>query len=188
MAREELQSLLGQPDMISSQKRNDKNPTLLKYGDVEFYFISSEDNRLCTIFLDHFDVPKGNQKLRLDPWILKGGLSRPEAESGLTDAGITFRVVALPDSTMEGIVTSAGIELGFCKNSDNEYEPPAGLYSICRSLLDEMVTHQPTKQISITIPEEEYIKIRREAVRRRRKISKLCSEWVIKKAATLPEE
>jgi hypothetical protein len=127
MTSNELKDILGEPDTVWT-KRKSRRPTGFEYGEIEFYFTDSNDNRLCTIYLDHFDIPKGNEALNLDAWWIRGGLSRPDVEKALTEAGITFSPTQVADPTMEGIITSSGVVLGFTKPE----EPFPGLYNICR--------------------------------------------------------
>ena len=114
MAGDEILSALGAPDTVFTRRRS-RQPTGFEYGDVEFYFIDAIDHRLCTINLNHFEVPKGNASLGLDPWWLRGGLPRPEAEARLALAGIPFAPTVMPDPTMDGIVTASGVTLGFIR-------------------------------------------------------------------------
>lgn len=138
MTSNQILEILGSPDTVFTRRKNPR-PTGFEYGDVEFYFVSSKDNRLCSIYLDHFNVPKGSQLLNLDAWILRGTLSQEEVEYGLTEAGISFQPIDLPDSSMNGVVTLGGVVLGFIRESE-EYSPPAGLYNISLSLYENMVT------------------------------------------------
>jgi hypothetical protein len=64
-------------------------------------------------------------------------MPRPEAEATLTRAGIPFLPAEAPDPSMDGIMTAAGVTLGFIRE-DEECSPPAGLYSICRDMRAEM--------------------------------------------------
>jgi hypothetical protein len=138
MTSDQILETLGSPDTVFTRRKNPR-PTGFEYGDIEFYFVSSKDNRLCSIYLDHFDVPKGSQFLNLDAWILRGTLSQAEVQSALTEAGILFEPTQVPDPTMNGIVTEGGVVLGFIRETE-EYSPPAGLYNISRELRAEMVT------------------------------------------------
>jgi hypothetical protein len=136
MSSHKIQELLGTPDFVFTGSRSTK-PTGFEYGDVEFYFISTKDNRLCAIYLDEFDVPKGNQILNIDAWQLRSGKSQAEIETALIQAGIKFQPTKMPDPTMNGIVTEGGVQLGFIFEAD-EFSAPKGLYNISRELRAEM--------------------------------------------------
>ena len=136
MTGDEILALLGPPDTVFTRRKS-RRPTGFEYGDVEFYLMDAKDDRLSTIYLDHFDVPKGSGFLSLDSWCLRGTMSRSDVESALTQAGITFQPTQMADPTMDGIVTAAGVELGFIRE-DEEFSPPAGLYSICRDMRVQM--------------------------------------------------
>jgi hypothetical protein len=133
---DEILAALGAPDGVFTRRRS-RRPTGFEYGDVELYLMSAKDNRLCAVYLDHFGVPQGNELLCLDPWWLRGGMPRPEAEAGLRRAGISFTPTEIPDPSMDGIVTASGVTLGFIRE-DEEYSPPAGLYNIYRDLHAQM--------------------------------------------------
>lgn len=186
MSREELRLILGEPDYCH-QRRKDKHPTLLQYGDFEFYFLSSQDNRLCTIYLHHFNDIKGNERLNVESWGLKGRMPLSEVEEKLSASGISFQHTPHPDPTMVCITTASGVEVGFCKEPSSVGLPLSGLYYLSRSLRQEMEIFKPVKQVSVTIPEAVYEKIRRASLKRRQKISKMCSEWIIEKAKDLAE-
>jgi hypothetical protein len=70
MTSDQILEILGSPDTVFTRRKNPR-PTGFEYGDVEFYFVSSKDNRLCSIYLDHLNIPKGSQLLNLDAWILR---------------------------------------------------------------------------------------------------------------------
>ena len=137
MTGEEIQAILGPPDFTFMRAKTGR-PTGFEYGDVEFYFLSDRDSRLCAIYLDEFDIPRGNSVLALDPWRLRAAMSQADAEAALRQAGISFRPVSMPDPKMDGIVTASGVELGFIREPSEPYSPPAGLYNISRSLRDHM--------------------------------------------------
>ncbi|HEY0657882.1 MAG TPA: hypothetical protein VGD05_05385 [Pyrinomonadaceae bacterium] len=138
MTSDQILEMLGSPDTIFTRRKNPR-PTCFEYGDVEFYFFSSKDNRLSSIYLDHFDIPKGSQLLNLDAWILRGTLSQSEVESVLTEAGISFQPKEMSDSSMDGIITEGGVVLGFIRESE-EYSPPSGLYNISLSVQENTET------------------------------------------------
>lgn len=185
MSREEIKSVLGEPDGVM-QREKDKHPTGFAYGDIEFYFVSSSDNRLCTIYFDHFDIPKGNVKLSIDSWCIKGETTRVEIEDALTKANISFLPAKCFDQTMTGLETEAGVKLAFCE-AENASSDWKGLYYVSLDAREAMEIYEPTKQISITIPLDIYEKIRREAAKSRRKITKICSDWIVEQSKNLPD-
>ncbi len=187
MTREALIQILGEPDCIS-QRRKDKHPTRLEYGDFEFYFVSSQDNRLCAIYLDNFDDIKGNERLKVDTWFLKGQLSLAATEEQFRRADLRFRQAPHYDPTVDCLKTDSGVELGFCKAPSPWSEPPGGLYYISYDLRNAMTTSEAVKQVSVTIPEAVYEKIRAESLKHRKKIAKMCSEWIVEKASKIAAE
>ncbi len=179
MTREEVQKLIGLPDGVF-QRQKDRFPTAFEYGDVELYFLSSADNRLCTIYLDNFIIPRVNQQLELDAWFLESEQSLEVIESVLTERKIEFQSIDRPDLLQKQIVTQSEVVLSFAC-SDEIFK----LLSISLSHREKMEVYEPSKQISITIPLREYEKIRNEAEKRRQKMSKICSHWIIERAKEL---
>jgi hypothetical protein len=136
MTSGQILNLLGEPDFVFTHSKS-KRPTGFEYGDIEFYFISHKDSRLCAIYLDEFDIPKGSQHLNIDAWKLRSEMPQSEVEEILIQANIKFQPTEMPDSTMNGIITEGGVELGFIFYAD-EFSAPEGLYNISRSLRHEM--------------------------------------------------
>ena len=79
------------------------------------------------IYLDHFRVPYGGQRIALDPWIIKGGLSRQEAEVELARKGLSFKEVdaSWSEGTHEMIELESGVRLTFVEEEDW-----SGLYAV----------------------------------------------------------
>ena len=136
MTGDEILSFFGPPDSVFTRRKSHR-PTGFEYGDVEFYFMNAKDNRLYAIYLDHFDVPTGSGLLSLDAWRLRGAMSQADVEAALTEANISFQPTEMPDPSMDGVVTAAGVSLGFIRE-DEEFSPPAGLYNIYRDVRAQM--------------------------------------------------
>ena len=136
MTSHQILEMLGTPDFVFTRGKTTR-PTGFVYGDIEFYFVSAKDNRLCAIYLDEFDVPKGSQLLDINAWQLRSGKLQAEIETALTQAGIKFHSIEMPDPTMNGIETESGVTLGFIFEAD-EFSAPKGLYNISRELRNEM--------------------------------------------------
>ena len=58
MSRDEIKTLLGQPDDTSTPSRKYRTPSILKYGDVEFHFGLGPEGRLQLIYLERDGVPQ----------------------------------------------------------------------------------------------------------------------------------
>jgi hypothetical protein len=180
MSEEELEVLLGKPDFEFTARKK-KRPLGLEYDYLEFHLTDrteSHTNQLCTNFLDNFDAPKRTSTVEVDTWFLKNGMSQAEAEAFLHAADVSFEPISRLQP-MRGIITPAGVELAFHEDE--------GLSFIMKSIREEIEIETSTKQASITLPLEIYEKIRRESLRRRVSIAKLCSEWVIDKASQMSE-
>lgn len=184
MHQDQVINILGQPDDTSIPPRRKRRPDILKYGTMELHFDDQADYKLFLIFADHLEHFSGGNRLELDPWVLRGHLSRPEVEDALRQAEISFSEFTPLSTDLEGIRTEAGVELTFVLDPA-ENELGGGFFSI--SLLTNLPsTIGPRRTVSFEIPLSDYEKIRKEAIRRRIKISKLCSEWLQKEASHLP--
>src|SRR5581483_3712690 len=82
MLRAQLLNVLGEPEHIGGTSRKHHQPTILKYGDLEFLFPPGEDC-LQTIHMDGFTRPRGSTAVVLDPWIIVGGASLDGTEQAL---------------------------------------------------------------------------------------------------------
>lgn len=136
LTSDRILKMLGEPDFIFTSGKNRK-PTGFEYGDAELYFVSSVNNRLCSIYFDEFKIPEGSQNLVIDACWLRAEMSQIEAEIELTQAGIKFQSTRMPDPTMSGILTEGGVTLGFIFEAD-EHTAPTGLYNISCELRDKM--------------------------------------------------
>src|SRR5262249_13311892 len=113
LSRDNLLHLLGLPDATASRFRKDRHPAILKYGDFAFHFLGRDQSRLSGIFLDTFDVPRGNAVLHVDPWCIRYGLPLEEVEYLLAEANIPFRAAILFGGAASGLLVGPGIELAF---------------------------------------------------------------------------
>jgi hypothetical protein len=184
MNRAEVEQALGIPDLEGGISRKYPKPSIWRYGNIEISFESGVD-RLCSIYIDHFEVPNSSKVIGVEPWIIQRGLSKSELESALTKQGIKYAEL---DNTYEGTIsvikTQAGVELYFLEKS--EYiDEVLGLYSI--SLSPHIKSRLPVKQVSVTIPKLAYEKIRQLSQTQKRSIAKLCSEWIVSKVTELSE-
>jgi hypothetical protein len=72
--RATVRTALGDPEQSSTITNKDSQPSIWKYGDLEFHF--SEGDTLWLIHTDTFvSFPRGGRKLRLDPWIFRRSLT-----------------------------------------------------------------------------------------------------------------
>ena len=130
MSRAQVHGLLGPPDDTGGTSRRYRTPAIWKYGDIEFHFGRRDDDRLHLIYLDHFAVPTGGRAIALDPWIVRGGLRRPDVEQHLDACGIPYDHATGPDPTSSTcLVVSSGVVLDFVERQETR-SPPPGLFAI----------------------------------------------------------
>ena len=182
MSRAELKQLLGPADDVGITSRKDRYPTIFKYGDIEFYINPAQD-RLYAIHSDYFTFLQGNARLQLQMHGIDSTTTLSQMKELLQSAAITFSERV---DQFEGkrLVTQGNVVLGFGEiASDGKTINHDGCFTtLSRFNHDVLVRQPPTKQVAITIPETTYEVIRKEALRQRISIAKLCSQWVVESA------
>src|SRR4051812_10797260 len=72
MSRAALRAALGPPGDDGGTSRRQRNPTIWRYGDLEFHFAG---DTLALVFLERFSgpgaVPTGGNSVDLDPWFIR---------------------------------------------------------------------------------------------------------------------
>lgn len=138
--RPAVEACFGQPETTGGQSRKHKRPNIWKYGDVEFFF-ERDSGELHLVHIDHFSgdggAPEGWGELRLEPWVVREGLSRDVFEQTLASAGLPYTVVPQPSLNQCLVSVPAGVVVGFIAAPD-EFCGPVGLAFVSR-------THRPTK-------------------------------------------
>jgi hypothetical protein len=119
----ELEAVFGLPEATGGQSRRHREPSIWKYGDIQFFF--GRPGGLRMVHLDTFfgpgGMPEGWGGLRLEPWCVRKGLPLDEF---LAAAG-AGRV--LPEPQLERVVVflPSGVEAGFA--------PDDGLFGLWRA-------------------------------------------------------
>ncbi|MCM3869444.1 MAG: hypothetical protein ND895_01935 [Pyrinomonadaceae bacterium] len=113
MNRTQVENILGIPEDTGGTSNKYRNPSIWKYGDVEFHFEDGADN-LWLIHLDDFDVPSCGVLVDLDPWVISGSLTLAQAESQLLQSGLALesRTGGLEDG-FTCLIVGAGVKLLF---------------------------------------------------------------------------
>lgn len=112
MLRDELKSILGEPDCWGGPNAESTHTAdIWKYGDIEFYLWKTDV--LYQIHSDDFtgdnETPTGRNRMLVDPWIVRGFMDHRDFEKAL-------RQLAIPHSiercrfvpTMLNITTDCG--------------------------------------------------------------------------------
>ena len=133
MSRAQIQELIGPPVDVGCQSRKYPRPACWLYGDVELHFRPREDV-MWLIHLENFQTPTAGGNLRLDPWIIRGGMTPAEVEQQLTACGIEFQQMpGASQSTTTTLIAGARVQLLF-SNHVGPYDPPPGLFALGRHL------------------------------------------------------
>lgn len=138
MPRAQIEAALGAPDdyMVLSRRERRKYPeaehwkhsNIWRYGSVELTFDASD--LLCAVHIDHLDnvVPAGGEKIQLDPWILRPGLSVAGAQTALDEQQIAYRQRPDPfDESLVHLALEAGPVLYFQMSNGVDTAEPGGL-------------------------------------------------------------
>ena len=111
MGRAQVESLLGTPDEVGGTSRKYRNPSIWKYGDVEFHFVVGADE-LSLIHLDDFTIPSGGKSISLDPWVFSDSLTLAEAQTQFSRSNLSFQVKQ-SDEGASFLIAGAGVQLVF---------------------------------------------------------------------------
>jgi hypothetical protein len=121
--RATVHAALGDPDQSSTATNEDRQPSIWKYGDLEFHF--SQSDALWLIHTDTFaSAPRSGRKLRLDPWIFRRSLT-PEAMITLCEQlHLPCEEFVRPwfEPEERRFLLGVGIEVSFAPSADNKPE------------------------------------------------------------------
>ena len=117
-----LREHFGEPDDVSVARTKYHEPSIWKYGDVEFY-LDPDEGTLASILIHDFSVPSGGPRLRLDPWILRGGLPLDVLTSVLREAQIPYgEVPAVHYNPLLYIKTDPDLKLIFVSENQELWD------------------------------------------------------------------
>jgi hypothetical protein len=177
ISRDQFLDRLGETKDVIFDSRRNRIPTLLRYGNVEF-FVTADSNIfygfLWKPYNDHNEVPTGTDRLRIDPWILRRGVSRKTIEHELKKENISFGSSVRSDG-VRSLSLASRVDLNFWTEDDEEGDVLTSISAMRRELLPYQ---EPEKQISVTLTKSEVERLKRGAGRRRISMAKLCAEWI----------
>jgi len=123
LTHDRVRELLGSPPMWGPQ-RTEQRASIWRYGDIEFHF---NNWVVSLIFSDHEDFTDGGPTLRIEPWIVRRGLSQDEFERNLKDMEVEFAVTKPDyDPSQTHVIVKSGIIFSFVDEAE-EYCPDSGL-------------------------------------------------------------
>jgi hypothetical protein len=122
----ELEAVFGPPEATGGQSRRHRQPSIWKYGDIQFFF--GRPGGLHMVHSDTFFGPGGRPEgwggLRLEPWCVRDGLPLGEL---LSVAG-SGQVRSEPQFERVVVSFPSGVEVGFT--------PDEGLFGLWRKWAD----------------------------------------------------
>jgi hypothetical protein len=132
MSRMQVQELLGPPDRLGGiTSSKDITPPIWSYGDLELHYEPDAD-RLILIYMDNFKIPSGGNAIDLDPWIIKGRISRKKVENALSLTDIKYRQGSELSFDGVHIITSGNVVLSFLEVPNRYW--PLGLYAVAYNI------------------------------------------------------
>jgi hypothetical protein len=172
--RKQMLEILGFPNDWGPQTVQ-MDAEISRYGSLEFYFPKKGDG-LWMVFSDHLNPFEGSINLTLSPWIISETLHLPEAETIFKNEHIQYSVVHQQKLDAIDIVFSSG---AVCR-----FEPSTELDThLTRAFwlkVDQKELHpSSSKQVSVTLPLHAYEKFRHVAIKQKKSISNICSEWLV---------
>lgn len=177
MSRQQILDSLGHPDTWN--KMTPQEATIWKYGSIELYFPAKVDS-IFMIFCDNLNPLTGGENIDLQTWLLSPDWTLTEAVATLQSEGLIFTQTVEPITGAHLLRLASGVELSF------EGDPAHLTAFVLKDY--SLLPHTTSRQISITITEAEYERLRQEAVRRYQSMSKIASAWVSEQIASLPDE
>ena len=130
------EAVFGPPEATGGTSRRRRQPTIWKYGDIEFHFLWP-DGTLCLIHLDRFSgeagCPVGWGGLEIDPWIIREGLPRDCFIAALEAEGIQYIIRHEPQFNHDVLLLPSGVHGSFVLEAQ-EYSPPVGLAALSRRM------------------------------------------------------
>lgn len=171
----ELIDIIGNPDFVLPEKS--KNPTLFKYGNVEFYFEDEkEDARLHFIQIDFPVNYSENSKLVFEGYDWTTELTIENAISFLQKNKINFEE-KIDSNNLEFwriLQTESGVEIYFTNQRDEEIWE---LHSFGRSIQLNL-RRELKKQISFEIKKKYYEQLRKKSIETKVSIANLSAEII----------
>lgn len=178
MSRQQILEVVGQPDDWNTNFA--PRAAIWKYGSMELYFLKGGET-LYMIFCDNLNELTGGTHFQLDPWLFSPDLTLATAVSALQTEALPFTQSIEPKSGIYTVQLASGVELQF---QEFGTEAPVMLAAFLYKDFT-LLPRVSTKQLSVTITEEEYEQLRQMAVRQRESMSKIASAWVSERIAAI---
>ena len=121
--RATVRTALGDPEQSSTITNKDRQPSIWKYGDLEFHF--SEGDTLWLIHTDTFvSAPRGGRRLRLDPWIFRRSLTAEAMVAVCEQLQLRCEALVRPWFEPEGrrFLLGIGVEATFAASAGKKGE------------------------------------------------------------------
>lgn len=119
MSREQVRSLLGEPDAMGGTSRKYRRPCVWLYGSIELYFRQPDPQDFQGVFWDA--VEKGLVHLPahclIEDWELSPAMARTEVEAWMRNKEIGIRETRTqPKSPTTVLILSSGVQITFDKS------------------------------------------------------------------------
>jgi len=175
MARTRLLDLLGETDWFSHTSKKSKFPSLYKYGKVEFYFEEGEEGRLYGIQIKPSMDAAKMHNLKINDDSLPAELKFDEALEVLKSNSIKYELINFEytaDEDLPRIQTEGNVQFIFDES---------GIIEKVNKFIELSSNKIAIKQISISIPEAEYERLRNQSIESGISIQKICKKIILDK-------
>lgn len=178
MTRNKLIEILDETEWKHFSFRKSKFPSIYKYGKVEFYFEEGKEGRLCGIQILPTIQETELMNLKIIYAFVNPKLKYESALKLLDNASIKYQEIQSEFDTddIKTIETIGGVQIIFSE----DFEESISIHKISKfvSLSSNQAKEQ---QISFSIPQSDYQKLKDAAIKEQKSISKICKEIIIKK-------
>lgn len=168
MSVDEVRAILGAPEDVSVRNR----PLILKYGAIQLTFHAESGDAVpkLTHIAIYFSDSLGSIPEVLQPtdWAPTGSTTREEFVDFLNQHNITVEPRTAADG--DHLKVASGAQIIFDEGRLHSIQ-----FSFTRST-------GAKRQVSVTIPQGAWDRVRDEAQKSRRSVADLCSEWITEKA------
>lgn len=178
MSRDELITTLGDSEWQHFASKKSKIASIYGYGDLEFYFEEGEDGRLNGIQIIPSTQKVELKNLDINYDFIKVNLKYDVALNYLNSKSIKYQKLQseFDSDDVLRIETEGGVQLIFLEDFNN---------SISIQKVSKFVSlasnHEREKQISFSISESDYQKLKALAGKEKKSVSKICKEMITDK-------
>jgi len=178
MTRDKLIEIIGDTEHKGFTYKKSKFPSILLYGNIEFYFEEGENGRLNGFQIIPFRPRTDKYNLKINLSFIEPKLRFDSALKILDSESIKYKLVKneFDSNDVRRIETEGKVQLIFTAEINKTYL----IHKVSKFV--ELNSEQiKMKQVNFSIPESEYLKLRKKAIETRKSIQNICKEIILDK-------